>query len=152
MATGHLIDSGLVSRYLRVVVENGGSYDLHRFEIGRTVQDFSTVELTVRAPDAARFDRIVDNLIDLGCHPKDSADSLLKPSGKDGTVPDDFYSTTNYRTVVRVGGREIDVDGQRMDACIVVTKLSDRGSAQTIGVITDVGLFLRLLADELSAG
>ena len=34
----------------------------------------------------------------------------------------------------------------------VVTKLSDRGSAQTIGVVTDVGLFLRLLADELSAG
>lgn len=31
----------------------------------------------------------------------------------------------------------------------VVTKLSDRGSFQTIGVITDVGLFLRLLADEL---
>ena len=120
VATGHLIDSGLMSRYLRVVVENGGSYDLHRFDIGRTVQDFSTVELTVRAPDAARFDRIVDNLIDLGCHPKDSAASLLKPSGKDGTVPDDFYSTTNYRTVVRVGGREIDVDGQRMDACIVV--------------------------------
>jgi hypothetical protein len=31
----------------------------------------------------------------------------------------------------------------------VVTKLSDRGSAQAIGVVTDVGLFLRLLADEL---
>ncbi len=31
----------------------------------------------------------------------------------------------------------------------VVTKLSDRGSFQTIGIITDVGLFLRLLADEL---
>ncbi|MCI8469720.1 MAG: TIGR00300 family protein [Eggerthellaceae bacterium] len=31
----------------------------------------------------------------------------------------------------------------------VVTKLADRGSFQTIGIITDVGLFLRLLADEL---
>lgn len=31
----------------------------------------------------------------------------------------------------------------------VVTKLSDRGSFQTIGIITDVGLFLKLLADEL---
>jgi hypothetical protein len=28
----------------------------------------------------------------------------------------------------------------------VVTKLSDRGSTQTIGVVTDVGLFLRQLA------
>ncbi len=32
----------------------------------------------------------------------------------------------------------------------VVTKLSDRGSAQTIGVVTDVGLFLHLLANELA--
>ncbi len=31
----------------------------------------------------------------------------------------------------------------------VVTKLSDRGSAQTVGVVSDVGLFLRALAVEL---
>lgn len=31
----------------------------------------------------------------------------------------------------------------------VVTKLADRGSLQTIGVVTDVGLFLKQLADEL---
>jgi hypothetical protein len=31
----------------------------------------------------------------------------------------------------------------------VVTKLVDRGSAQASGVVTDVGLFLRLVADEL---
>lgn len=33
----------------------------------------------------------------------------------------------------------------------VVTKLADRGSFQTTGVVTDVGLFLRLLADELDS-
>lgn len=32
----------------------------------------------------------------------------------------------------------------------VVTKLADRGSFQTIGVVTDVGLFLEMLADELA--
>jgi lysine-ketoglutarate reductase/saccharopine dehydrogenase-like protein (TIGR00300 family) len=32
----------------------------------------------------------------------------------------------------------------------VVTKLADRGSSQTIGVVTDVGLFLRQLASALS--
>jgi len=32
----------------------------------------------------------------------------------------------------------------------VVTKLADRGSFQTIGIVTDVGLFLEQLADELS--
>jgi hypothetical protein len=31
----------------------------------------------------------------------------------------------------------------------VVTKLSDRGSTQTIGIVTDVGLFLHQLAERL---
>ena len=34
----------------------------------------------------------------------------------------------------------------------VVTKLKDRGSLQTIGVVTDVGLFLHLLAERLVGG
>ena len=33
----------------------------------------------------------------------------------------------------------------------VVTKLSDRGSTQTVGVVTDVGLFLHTLAEKLRA-
>jgi hypothetical protein len=32
----------------------------------------------------------------------------------------------------------------------VVTKLADRGSFQAIGIVTDVGLFVELLADELT--
>ena len=32
-----------------------------------------------------------------------------------------------------------------------MTKLADRGSGQTIGIVTDVGLFLRTLADALQA-
>jgi lysine-ketoglutarate reductase/saccharopine dehydrogenase-like protein (TIGR00300 family) len=34
----------------------------------------------------------------------------------------------------------------------VVTKLADRGSAQTVGIVTDTGLFLRQLADQLQGG
>ena len=34
----------------------------------------------------------------------------------------------------------------------VVTKLKDRGSLQTIGVVTDVGLFMHLLAERLLGG
>ena len=31
----------------------------------------------------------------------------------------------------------------------VVTKLADRGSSQTVGLVTDVGLFLHQLAEQL---
>jgi lysine-ketoglutarate reductase/saccharopine dehydrogenase-like protein (TIGR00300 family) len=34
----------------------------------------------------------------------------------------------------------------------VVTKLADRGSSQTVGIVTDTGLFLHQLAEHLSAG
>ncbi|PYS97606.1 MAG: TIGR00300 family protein [Acidobacteria bacterium] len=132
-ASGHLIDSGLMSRYLNVIVENGGSYELHRFDIGRTVGDFSTVEFSVSAPDPARLDLILENLAVLGCHlQEEEGNVLLKPSEKDGTVPDDFYSTTNYRTRVRLDGGQHEVENQRMDCCIVIkggraacTKLRD---------------------------
>jgi lysine-ketoglutarate reductase/saccharopine dehydrogenase-like protein (TIGR00300 family) len=44
----------------------------------------------------------------------------VKPADRDGCVPDDFYSTTNMRTHVRVAGRWIEVERQRMDAVIVL--------------------------------
>ncbi len=138
-ATGHLIDSGLMSKYLNAVVENGGAYTLHRFDIGRTVGDFSTVEFSVTAPTREKLDLILGNLVSLGCHTLDDASAVLKPSEKDGTVPDDFYSTTNYRTVVRAAGEEIEVEEQRMDGCIVVadgravcTKLRDVRSGDRV--------------------
>ena len=121
VAEGHLIDSGLMSKFLAIVVENGGTYELLRFDIGRTVSDFSRVEMTVSAAEPSRLERILENLTALGCHPVDeSRPIVLKPSTADGTVPDDFYSTTNHRTRVHHGGRFLDVADQRMDAVIVV--------------------------------
>jgi lysine-ketoglutarate reductase/saccharopine dehydrogenase-like protein (TIGR00300 family) len=111
-----------MSKYLNVVVENGGSYELHHFDIGRTVRDFSTVEFSVSAPDPRRLDLILENLTALGCHLREESDVLLRPADQDGTVPDDFYSTTNYRTTVRLAGKELEVEDQRMDGCIVVRK------------------------------
>jgi hypothetical protein len=34
----------------------------------------------------------------------------------------------------------------------VVTKLADRGSHQALGIVTDVGLFIRDLAEHLTRG
>jgi lysine-ketoglutarate reductase/saccharopine dehydrogenase-like protein (TIGR00300 family) len=45
--------------------------------------------------------------------------ALVKPAEKDRCVPDDFYSTTNHRTHVRMKGKWVEVDKQRMDAVIV---------------------------------
>jgi lysine-ketoglutarate reductase/saccharopine dehydrogenase-like protein (TIGR00300 family) len=64
--------------------------------------------------------RVLEELVQLGCRIARSKDALLKPAERDGCVPDDFYSTTNLRTEVRHGGRWIKVDQQRMDAVVVI--------------------------------
>lgn len=45
---------------------------------------------------------------------------LLKRVEKDSYVPDDFYSTTNYKTLVLHNNNWIEVKKQRMDALIVI--------------------------------
>ncbi len=120
IAEGHLIDSGLMTRFLDIVVENGGSYQLLRFDIGRTVSDFSKLEMSVTAPQEEQLGRILENLVALGCHlVEESREVALRAAEKDGTVPDDFYSTTNHRTRI-LSGRWMPVADQRMDAVIVV--------------------------------
>jgi lysine-ketoglutarate reductase/saccharopine dehydrogenase-like protein (TIGR00300 family) len=120
-AEGHLIDSGLLSRFLDLVVEGGGTYQILRFDVGRTVTDFSRLELVVEAPDRDRLTRILENLVSLGCHVVEDADeATLRPSEADGTAPDGFYSTTNHRTRVFHRGQWIEAARQRMDAVIVV--------------------------------
>jgi lysine-ketoglutarate reductase/saccharopine dehydrogenase-like protein (TIGR00300 family) len=47
-------------------------------------------------------------------------DALVRSADRDGCAPEDFYSTTNQRTQVRVEGRWLEVDRQRMDAVIVI--------------------------------
>jgi lysine-ketoglutarate reductase/saccharopine dehydrogenase-like protein (TIGR00300 family) len=51
----------------------------------------------------------------------DTGDAALATVERDRCAPEDFYSTTNHRTQVRVAGEWIEAHGQRMDAMIVVT-------------------------------
>src|SRR5262249_52664961 len=120
-AEGHLIDSQLLNAIFDVVIERGGAFEVQHFDIGRTNDDFSRLTLKVSTENQPSLDRLVEALIPLGCHVAEEEDARLRPSEADGTVPDDFYSTTNQRTQVRVDGAWIDVEHQRMDAAIVVS-------------------------------
>jgi lysine-ketoglutarate reductase/saccharopine dehydrogenase-like protein (TIGR00300 family) len=121
-AEGHLIDSQLLNTIFDTVINRGGAFEVMHFEIGRTNDEFSRLKLKVTAPTAPSLQRLVEELIPLGCHAveEDERDALLKASDRDGCAPPDFYSTTNMRTDVRVGGRWVTVSRQRMDGVIVV--------------------------------
>jgi len=120
-AQGHLIDSGLLSALFDKIIEFRGSYEILTFDIGRTNDDPSRIQMRITAPDRASLDDLLQQITTFGAHPVRERDVLIKPAEKDRCVPDDFYSTTNHRTHVRLDGQWIDVESQRMDAVIVVT-------------------------------
>jgi lysine-ketoglutarate reductase/saccharopine dehydrogenase-like protein (TIGR00300 family) len=119
-AEGHLIDSNILNSIFDKVIERGGAFEVLDFSIGRTNEDFSRISLRVSAPTEAGLQRLIEDLMQLGCNPVEQRDALIRAADRDGCVPDDFYSTTNMRTHVRVGGHWIEVERQRMDAVIAL--------------------------------
>jgi lysine-ketoglutarate reductase/saccharopine dehydrogenase-like protein (TIGR00300 family) len=120
MAEGHLIDSELLKSVFDKVIERGAAFEVQNFSIGRTNEEYSRLTLKVTAGTPVALESLLEELIPLGCHPVEEVDATLRPAEADGAVPDDFYSTTNQRTHVRVAGRWMEVERQRMDAVIVI--------------------------------
>jgi lysine-ketoglutarate reductase/saccharopine dehydrogenase-like protein (TIGR00300 family) len=119
-ARGHLIDSKILNAIFDKIIERGGAFEVLDFSIGRTNDDFSRISLKVSAPAAPALYRLVEDLMQLGCTPVGETDALVRNADRDGCVHLDFYSTTNMRTEVRVDGRWVEVERQRMDAVIVL--------------------------------
>ena len=127
---GHLIDSGVLSRVLDDILEYGGDYSIDRFEVGKNPVDESYARLTVRAEQDDDIARIVMRLQTHGVNMTDPGEATLREVESDGVFPDDFYSTTNLETVVRLGGTWVPVENPEMDCGIIVN--GDR--ARTVAV------------------
>ena len=119
-ARGHLIDSGDLQAILTTIVEHGGTYEIARFDVGRTNTEPSQLTIRVSAESQSSLDHLLEKLSPYGCYVHDTADALLRPADIDGAAPEDFYSTTNHRTEVRIDGDWVAVEQQRMDAAVVV--------------------------------
>ena len=119
-AEGHLIDSQILNVVFDTVVKHGASFDVLKFNIGRSNEEPSSISMRITASTEPTLGQVLEELVALGCRLADQHDALVRPADRDGCVPDDFYSTTNHRTMVRLNGQWIDVDRQRMDAVIVI--------------------------------
>jgi lysine-ketoglutarate reductase/saccharopine dehydrogenase-like protein (TIGR00300 family) len=141
-ARGHLIDSQLLAGIFDKVIALGCTYEVQQFDIGRTNEEFSYLRLKLMAPEEPVLVELLAALTALGAHPLSEKDAATRPAEQEGCVSEDFYSTTNHRTQVRLAGRWTEVEEQRMDAVIVVAgarascrKLRDvrRGDAIVVG-------------------
>ncbi len=119
-AEGHLIDSHVMEQIFDKVVEYNGRFEVEQFTIGRTNEEPSYLRLRVEAPGREAMEQMLHQLMDLGCSPVDAGEAVLREVERDCCAPEDFYSTTNHRTLVRHQQQWLPVEGQRMDALIVV--------------------------------
>jgi lysine-ketoglutarate reductase/saccharopine dehydrogenase-like protein (TIGR00300 family) len=119
-AKGHLIDSQLLNVIFDTVIKWDATFEVLKFSIGRTNDEPSSISMRVSSDTDEGLQRVLEELVQLGCRISRSSDALLRAAERDGCVADDFYSTTNLRTEVRHGGKWLQVDHQRMDAVIVI--------------------------------
>jgi lysine-ketoglutarate reductase/saccharopine dehydrogenase-like protein (TIGR00300 family) len=117
---GHIIDSLILPKVLDCITAAGGSFQIEKITIGQGRSDPSYALLEVRAPSAERLAQILAEIADHGATPIHSQDARLVAADIPGAFPEGFYSTTNQRTEVRLGGRWITVQDQEMDCGILV--------------------------------
>jgi lysine-ketoglutarate reductase/saccharopine dehydrogenase-like protein (TIGR00300 family) len=120
-AEGHLIDSQILNVVFDTVVKHNAAFEVLKFDIGRSNDEPSSIAMRISAASEPALHDVLEELVALGCRLADRHDAQLRAADRDGCVPDDFYSTTNHRTLVRHQGQWIEVARQRMDAVIVVS-------------------------------
>jgi len=128
--TGHLLDTGVLARVLDDVLEYGGDYRVDRLDLGREHDDESYARVCVGAEDTDTLQRILMRLQTHGVNKVAPGEAVLRPAPRDGVFPDDFYSTTNLETEVRLDGTWVPVEQPEMDCGLVVVQ----GRVRTVPV------------------
>jgi len=118
--SGHLIDTGGLSRVLDDVREYGADFTIDRFDVGKDAGDESYARITVVVPDEPGLARLLMRLQTHGANLVAPGEATLCGVDRDGVFPEDFYSTTNLETYVRLDGRWIHVEQPEMDCGLLV--------------------------------
>ena len=119
-AEGHLIDSQILNVVFDTVVKHNASFDVLTFNIGRQNDEPSYISMRISADTEGGLEDVLEELVALGCRLADDQDAMTRLADRDGCVADDFYSTTNHKTLVRIDGQWTEVQKQRMDAVVVI--------------------------------
>ena len=118
--TGHLIDTGILSRVLDDIREYGGDWVIDRFDVGHEAADLSTATITISTEDDEALQRLLMRLQTRGVNAVDPGESETAVCEIDGVFPDFFYSTTNLATRIRLGGRWVPVENPEMDCGLII--------------------------------
>jgi lysine-ketoglutarate reductase/saccharopine dehydrogenase-like protein (TIGR00300 family) len=129
---GHIIDSLLLPKVLDEILTHGGSYVIKEIRVGQRQTDTSFARIEIRAPSPEVLEEVLDSIHDHGAVPVNVEDCRTIAADMDGAFPENFYSTTSFRTQVRLGGEWIEVEDQEMDCGILV---DPEGAARCVPMI-----------------
>ncbi len=120
---GHLLDTGLLNRVISAATDAGLGFRVEKLTAGERHDQPSVATIRVTGRNELHLNNAVAELMSLGAHPISSepADAETAPAPKDGVAPEDFYSSTIYPTFVRVNGRLVKAQNQRMDGMLVIS-------------------------------
>src|SRR3954466_7611476 len=116
------MDTGIHARVLDDVLEYGGGYRIESLDLGRQHEDEARAVIRIQTDESELLDRIVMRLQVHGANPVDPGTATTRPAPADGVFPEDFYSTTNLDTFVRLDREWLAVDRAEMDCGLVVEK------------------------------
>lgn len=119
---GHIIDSWVLPRVFDTIMDLGGEFEVTEMRVGRHKGETSFARMHVFADQEAQLQAIIAALQSYGAELVSSGDVQTAPAPCDGALPDNFYSTTNLPTQVRIKGHWVDVEGTEMDLAIVVDR------------------------------
>ncbi len=133
--SGHIIDSMILPTALDLIMEMGGDFKIIEFKVGKLKVDISHARILVEAPNETLLGEILAELSEIGALVVALKDVQLLSVEKDGTLPNDFYSTTHHQTHIRYKGVWIPVENIEMDCMIVVEPETQRANCKPIGRI-----------------
>ena len=139
---GHIIDSLLLPKILDRILQMGGQFEIKSCVIGARRVDPSHAVIAVRAGTPELLDAILGDLVEHGASPLDPGDAKVVAADVAGAFPEDFYSTTNQATQIRLEGHWVDVANPEMDCGIAVDP--DTSAARTVPM-TEVAVGLPMV-------
>jgi lysine-ketoglutarate reductase/saccharopine dehydrogenase-like protein (TIGR00300 family) len=128
------MDTGILARVLDDVLEYGGDYRIESLDLGRQHEDESRALVAISADEADLLDRILMRVQIHGANAVDPGTATTRPAPADGVFPDDFYSTTNLDTFVRLDREWLRVRNSEMDCGLVVGEEDGATVVRTVPV------------------
>jgi lysine-ketoglutarate reductase/saccharopine dehydrogenase-like protein (TIGR00300 family) len=130
---GHIIDSLLLPKILDDILKNGADFTIEELKLGQRREDTSYARVRLQSKNADSLDRVLKRIRQHGATLVEEQDCRLAQAEKDGVFPDDFYSTTNQQSYVRLKGVWVAVERPEMDCGIRVSP--DMNEAECIAFV-----------------